>query len=54
MRETTRTVVAASAVVMGIHVGAIVLGGETTLPSWLVGAQAGAVLAWATKSPRSQ
>ena len=54
MREATRAVVAASAVVFGIHVGAIVLGGETTLPNWLVGAQAGAVLAWASKRPTHQ
>ena len=54
MRETTRTIVAASMVVFGTHLAAVVLGSDTAFPDWLVGAQAGAVLAWATKRPRSQ
>lgn len=54
MRETAQTIVIASMVVLGTHAATIVLGGATALPDWLVGAQAGAVLAWATRRPRSR
>ena len=54
VRETAQTIVIASMVVLGTHAAAIVLGGATALPDWLVGAQAGAVLAWATRRPRSR
>lgn len=54
MRESAQTIVVASMIVFGMHTAAVVLGGETALPGWLVGAQAGAVLAWATRRPETK